>query len=145
MPTSSAPVLLCGVDGWAGAMKRLILTGSSGPGISADSDLADLVVEFFFRFVWGPLPSPDELATYLGPRTSDDARSGCHWSDFAGRSNQSEQESQESQPGSNSASTTRPSNYGSIRTPNDQLQLIWLLDYFRSHPETDREVEISPC
>jgi hypothetical protein len=50
-------------------MKRLILT--SGAGINLyRSDLADAVVSFgAFRFVWGPLPSPDELATFLAARS----------------------------------------------------------------------------
>ena len=53
-------------------MKRLILTSSSGSSLMR-SDLADVVIPFFFRFVWGPLPSPDELAAYLGPRSDEQA------------------------------------------------------------------------
>jgi hypothetical protein len=49
-------------------MKRLILAGCPIPEFTK-SDFADLAVDFFFRFVWGELPSPDELATYLGART----------------------------------------------------------------------------
>ena len=62
-------------------MKPLILSGASGS--LMDTDLADLVVPFTFRFVWGPLPSPDELATYLAARTDKHAP-GSHWSDYAG-------------------------------------------------------------
>ena len=29
--------------------------------------------------------------------------------------------------------------------PNDQLQLIWLLDYFRSYPEIVSRLRIAPC
>jgi hypothetical protein len=55
-------------------MKRLILTGMSGTDLYRP----------FFRFVWGPLPSPDEIATYLGAR-SDQHAASAHWSDFAYR------------------------------------------------------------
>ena len=51
-------------------MKRLILTSWLAPEFM-ESDLADLARYFPFRFVWGALPSPDELATYLGAGTPD--------------------------------------------------------------------------
>jgi hypothetical protein len=60
-------------------MKRLILTSLSGIGLVP----LDLVA-FTFRFVWGPLPSPDKLAIYLAARSDADGP-GCHWSDHAGR------------------------------------------------------------
>jgi hypothetical protein len=70
-------------------MKPLILTGCSIPAFR-EPDFADLAVDFFFRFVWGEPPSPDELATYLGPRTPEHGpERGRHWSDFAGRMNRS--------------------------------------------------------
>jgi hypothetical protein len=47
-----------------GTMKSLILTSSLMSEFTK-SDFADLAVNFSFRFVWGPLPSSDELATYL--------------------------------------------------------------------------------
>ena len=62
-------------------MKRLILTSWLIPEF-INSDLADLAVYFPFRFVWGPLPSPDELAAYFGAGTPDHGP-GSHWSDFA--------------------------------------------------------------
>ena len=46
-------------------MKRVILT--SVPGVSlkrGGKDIADVVIPFTFRFVWGQLPSPDKLASY---------------------------------------------------------------------------------
>ena len=60
-------------------MKPLVLTGWLIPDF-IDSNFADLAVHFPFHFVWGQLPSPDELAAYLGLRT--DHRPGRHWSDF---------------------------------------------------------------
>jgi hypothetical protein len=114
-------------------MKRLILTSSSGMSLMR-SDRAEVVVPFVFRFVWGPLPSPDELATYVAARSHHHGP-GAHWSDYVGKF-----------PGSTNARKDfalvefcEP--YETIElwfdpNPNDQLQLIWLLDYFRSHPET---------
>ena len=59
MPTSLAPfVFVSRVD----SMEHLILTSSSGFGLML-WDRAEVVVPFVFRLIWGPLPSPDELAT----------------------------------------------------------------------------------
>src|ERR1700720_4485594 len=113
-------------------MTRLILTSQSGFSLGR-TDLADVVIPFSFRFVWGPLPSPDELATYLAAR-SDNHAPGTHWSDYVGRWRRA---------------TKAHKDYGLLEfcqhcetvelwfdpDPNDQLQLVWLLDYFRSHPE----------
>jgi hypothetical protein len=114
-------------------MTRLILTSQSGFNLM-QSGLADVVVPFTFRFVWGPLPSPDELATYLAAR-SDQHGPGSHWSDYVGRWPQADRDRKD---------------FGLVAfcrdcetielwfdpAPNDQLLLIWLLDYFRFHPET---------
>ncbi len=115
-------------------MKRLILTSCLMPEFTK-SDFADLAVDFFFRFVWGPLPSPDELATYLGPRGPDHAP-GHHWSDFAVRWSQSENRSRR-----DLGLAEFCQQYGTVELwfdtePNAQLCLVWLLDYFQSHPET---------
>jgi hypothetical protein len=115
-------------------VKRLILTSCLMPEFTK-SDFADLTVDFFFRFVWGPLPSPDELATYLGPRGPDHAP-GHHWSDFAVRWSQSENRSRRDLDLAEFCQQ-----YGTVELwfdtePNAQLCLVWLLDYFQSHPET---------
>ncbi|MGZ3383151.1 MAG: hypothetical protein ACXVBB_23245, partial [Isosphaeraceae bacterium] len=113
-------------------MKRVILTSQSGFSLER-SGLADVVIPFVFRFVWGPLPSPGELATYVATR-SDKHGPGTHWSTYAGRWRQD---------------TGARKDLGLIEFcrhcekvelwfdpgPNDQLHLVWLLDYFRSHPE----------
>src|SRR5258708_5254605 len=113
-------------------MTRLILTSLSGLSLER-SDLADVVVPFSFRFVWGPLPSPDELAAYLAAR-SDNHAPGTHWSDYIGRWH---------------PATKARKDFGLLEFcrdcetvelwfdpgPNDQLQLVWLLDYFCSHPD----------
>ena len=113
-------------------MTRLILTSLSGLSLER-SDLADVVVPFSFRFVWGPLPSPGELANFVAAR-SDNHAPGTHWSDFVGRWR---------------PATEARKDFGLLEFcrhcetvelwfdpgPNDQLQLVWLLDYFHSHPE----------
>jgi hypothetical protein len=113
-------------------MKRLILTSSSGSTLSR-AGLADFVVPFFFRFVWGPLPPPDELAAFLGP-CSKEQGSGYHWSGYVGRWSPAAKERRDL------ALVEFCEPYDAIELwfdphPNDQLQLIWLLDYFRAHPE----------
>jgi hypothetical protein len=113
-------------------MTRLILTSLSGTDLIR-SDLADVVIIFSFRFVWGPLPSPDELAFYLAAR-SEQHTAATHWSTFSGRW---------------PADAEADKDLGLVEfcgqcesvelwfdpNPNDQLLLVWLLDTFRSHPE----------
>ncbi|WP_375313793.1 hypothetical protein WHZ77_11625 [Bradyrhizobium sp. A5] len=112
-------------------MKRLILTSSFGTDL-AKSGLADIAVFFVFRFAWGPLPSPEYLAAYFGAQ-SGTLKPGDHWSDwrtkwpdaFRDRKNLSFGDFCE--------------HYDEIElwfdaNPEDQLQLIWLLDYFGSCP-----------
>lgn len=113
-------------------MKPLILTSESGTQFMR-SDLADLAIGFCFRFVWGPLPSPEELATYLAAR-SDKHGPGSHWSDFGGRWRQGDKGRKDR------GLVEFCQQYEIVELwfdtrPNDQLQLIWLLDYFRAHPE----------
>ena len=115
-------------------MKPLILTSRLFPEFS-DSEFADLAVDFFFRFGWGQLPSPDELGVYLGPRTPD-VKPGHHWSDFASRWGQSKNRSC-----SDFSLAEFCQQYETVELwfdtqPNAQLKLVWLLDYFRSYPET---------
>jgi hypothetical protein len=111
---------------------RLILTSQSGFSLGS-TDLADAVIPFVFRFVWGPLPSPGELATYLAAR-SDKHGPGTHWSDYG--------------VGWRGGTKARKDlglaefcqHFETVElwfdpAPNDQLQLVWLLDYFHSHPE----------
>src|SRR3954447_16470724 len=114
-------------------MRPLILTGWVIPEF-IKSEFADLAVDFFFRFGWGALPSPDELATYLGPGTPD-IRPAHHWSDFARPCGQSKNRS-----GRDLSLAEFCQQYETVELwfdidPNAQLQLIWLLDYFRSYPK----------
>jgi hypothetical protein len=112
-------------------MKRLILTSSSGATLSR-TGLADLVIPFTFRFVWGPLPSPDELAFYVAAR-SDKHGPGCHWSDYMDRRRP------DAKACKHLALVECCEKYDVVElwfdpAAVDQLLLIWLLDYFRSQP-----------
>ncbi|MDH2345290.1 hypothetical protein [Bradyrhizobium sp. SSUT77] len=112
-------------------MKNLILTSSSGLSLML-ADRADVVIPFFFRFVWGPLPSPHELATWVATR-SDKHGPGSHWSDDVAFPEAEE-------AGSGLGLVDFCERYDAIElwfdpSPNDQLLLVWLLDYLRSYPE----------
>jgi hypothetical protein len=115
-------------------MKPLILTGWPIPEFTK-SKFADLAVDFFFRFVWGPLPSPDEITNYLGPLAPDHAP-GRHWSDFAARWSQSENRSRRDLSLAEFCQQYETVELWFDTQPNAQLHLVWLLDYFGSHPET---------
>jgi hypothetical protein len=120
-------------------MKRLILTSSSGSGLMR-SDLADLVVISSYRFVSGPLPSPAELAAYVAAR-SEKHGPGSHWSDFVGRWRHG------SKARKDLALIEFCEPYEIIElwfdpAPNDQLELIFWLDHFRSHPETAAKLKL---
>ncbi len=116
-------------------MKPLVLTGYPISHFH-EENLGDLPVNFFFRFVWGQLPSPDELAAYLGPRTPDHGPSrGHHWSDFAMHWGQSKNKSLRDLGLAEFCQQYETVELWFDTRPNAQLQLIWLLDYFRSYPK----------
>jgi hypothetical protein len=117
-------------------MKPLILTGWP-IGDFTEADLGDLQVGFFFGFVWGKLPSPNEVAAYLGPRTPDHGpSSGRHWSDFASRWGQSKNNSLRDLSLAEFCQQYETVELWFDTRPVAQLRLIWLLDYFRSYPAT---------
>jgi hypothetical protein len=112
-------------------MTRLILTSLSGATLMREG-IADAVVYFTFRFVWGPLPSPDELAAYLAAR-SDQRAPRDHWSIFG-------QWRDDSKAFKDLGLVEFCRQCETVELwfdlgSNDQLLLIWLLDHFRSHPE----------
>src|SRR5438270_2136861 len=113
-------------------MTRLILTSLHGSELER-SGRADVVIYFYFRFVWGPLPSSDELAAHLAARSDKHAR-GTHWSDCCVR------KSSVSQTHRDLGLIEFCKLFETIELwfdphPDDQLHLIWLLDHFSSHPE----------
>jgi hypothetical protein len=115
-------------------MQPLILTSRANLEFIR-SGFADLAVDFAFRFVWGPLPSPDELASYLGACTPDHGP-GRHWSDFACGWDQSKNEDSSDLGLAEFCQQFETVELWFDTQPNAQLQLAWLLDYFRSHPQT---------
>ncbi len=115
-------------------MTRLILTGCPLPDFTK-SGFADLAVDFFFRFVWGQLPPLDELTTYLGTRMPAH-RPGRHWSDFAVKWSQSKRESHRDLGLAEFCQQYETVELWFDTDPNAQLQLVWLLDYFRSYSKT---------
>jgi hypothetical protein len=120
-------------------MKRLILTSSSGSGLMRSSP-ADQVVLFTFRFVWDRLPSADELAIYVAAR-SDKNGPVDHWSTFAGRW----RDGAKARKHLSLLEFCEPYDIVELwfdPDPNDQLQLIWLLDQFRSCPETAAKLKL---
>ncbi|MBV9560736.1 MAG: hypothetical protein JOY90_09805 [Bradyrhizobium sp.] len=113
-------------------MTRLILTGEPGVGLMR-TERADVVVPFCFRFVWGPLPSPDELASYVAARSASHGQ-GRHWSDYVGQWRRGS----EAHRALGSIELCRRAETVELwfdLLPNDQLQLIWLLDHLHVHPE----------
>ena len=115
-------------------MKPLILTGWLMPEFVKDG-LADIALHLdFFRFIWGPQPSPDQIASYLGPR-SPDQQGGTHWSDWAGYWQQSENSKHRNLSLAEFCQQYETVELWFDMRPEAQLKLVWLLDYFSSYPE----------
>ena len=122
-------------------MKRLILTSSSGVGLTY-AERADMVVPLIFRFVSGPLPTSHHLQTYLtGGSFRGDPE--VRWSDLVARS-----------PDTGLAHKELPlvwfcETYGVELielwfdpSPNNQLQLVWILDYLRAEPNMAERLKL---
>ena len=116
-------------------MKPLIVSDLPAPGFTRDG-FADLVLcPAFFHFVWGPQPSLDEVATYLGPRDVDQ-KGGSHWSDWRGSPwKQSKNRKHRDRNLAEFCQQYETVELWFDMRPSSQLMLIWLLDYFRSYPE----------
>jgi hypothetical protein len=115
------------------AMKRLILTsGDSAAGALKGAGLADCVLPLEPRFVWGSLPSPNELERRLAPRSATDDACGSHWlNDLRGAPIEEAQSR-------GLGLVEFCASFDAIELwidpePNAQLVLIWLLGYFRPH------------
>jgi hypothetical protein len=113
-------------------MKRLILTtNDSGSGALKGARIADAVIGFGDRFVWGPLPSDAEIATSLMPLSSQYDQAGDHWLLRVYRKHLGDIDS-------HTSLIDLCEHFDAIELwidpdPNAQLILIWLLDYLRSH------------
>ena len=113
-------------------MERLILTTSaSGAGGLIEAKLADCVIPLCPGFVWGPLPSPVELETRLSSRSVRPEAPGFHWLDFTG--NRLEEVRNEGPGLIEFCGRFEAVELWADPDPDDQLTLIWLLDYLRHH------------
>ena len=114
-------------------MKRMILTSSSGVGLTY-ADRADMVVPLIFRFVSGPLPTSHHLDEFLDGRLNPGIPEVI-WADLVSRSPQT------GLAHKNVALVRFCEIYGVELielwfdpSPNNQLRLIWILDYLRAEP-----------
>ncbi|RXG97535.1 hypothetical protein [Bradyrhizobium zhanjiangense] len=117
-------------------MKRVILTSSSGVSLAL-ADRADMVIPFIYRFVSGPLPTPDHLNSYLGARESRSWSDAMHWSDCVSVRQSPLLRRQDRAGGLLWVCETYGVDLIELwfdPEPNSQLQLIWILGYLRSHP-----------
>ncbi len=121
-------------------MTRLILISSSGytPSLARGPDCA---IPFAFDLVWGKLPSPEKLAAHLGARTGKRG-TGRHWSDWGGRW-RSEEERRRDLSLIEFCEPYKTIELWFDQRPSDQLHLIWLLDYFSSHPEIASKLRLA--
>lgn len=115
-------------------MKPLVLTGWMMPEFMQDG-FADMAIDLnFFRFIWGPQPRPEQIASYLGPR-SKEQQSSVHWSDWGGYWNQSENREYRDLSLAEFCQQYETVELWFDMRPAAQLKLVWLLDYFSSYPE----------
>ncbi len=115
-------------SGFDRAMTHLILTTSdSGAGGLKGTGIADVVIPFGFRFVWGLLPSDVELAEALAPSAPQH-----HWLRDIYRKHLGENGKSE-QGLIDLCDRCYTIELWIDPEPNAQLTLIWLLDYLRPH------------
>jgi hypothetical protein len=116
-------------------MKPLVLTGWMTPEFMKDGFADNVLNLAFFRFIWGPQPSLDTVASYLGPR-SPDQQKGTHWSDWGGYWEQSENSKHRDLSLAEFCQQYETVELWFDMRPDAQLKLVWLLDYFSSYPDT---------
>src|SRR5262245_22441963 len=117
-------------------MKPLVLTNSPFPQFMRSGFADPALWLHFFRFSWGQPPSQDELESHLGPRTARyDAPDVMHWSDWGSRWKHTENRKHRDQSLADFCQHYETVELWFDVGPEDQLKLIWLLDYFRAHPE----------
>jgi hypothetical protein len=113
-------------------MKPLILGGEHSSNLER-SGRTEAPVTFLFRFVDGKLPPPDELAFYVGALTEEHGP-GCHWSVYTPRWHRTHQ-SLKKLSLVEVCQAFKTVELWFDPAPNDQLQLVWMLDLLSSHPE----------
>jgi hypothetical protein len=114
-------------------MTRLILTADASAALGfPKAGRADIAIDLVPRLIGGPLPSDAELAAMLAPRTIQGP--GLHWLDYASTP------ARKKIGGRDLGLIELCERCETVELwfdpdPNHQLQLIWLLNYFRSYPE----------
>ncbi|MBA2398634.1 MAG: hypothetical protein H0V72_08030 [Bradyrhizobium sp.] len=119
-------------------MKPLILAGQYGSNFEA-SGRTEAPVIFLFRFVDGKLPSPEELAFYVTAQTEQHGPG--HWSVYTFRWHRQH----DSLKALSLVEACRPFETVELwfdPAPNDQLQLVWMLDLLGSHPEIAAKLKV---
>ena len=123
-------------------MKPLVLTSSPPPDFTK-SGFPDLALySGNFYFIWGPPPSQDELAAHLGPHTPGHDSDGMHWSNWASRWNRSENRKHRNLSLSDFCQLYETVELWFDVPAKAQLELIWLLDYFRDHPKAAARLKL---
>lgn len=121
-------------------MTRLVLTtDSSGAGSIKASGLADVAIALERRLVWGRPPFEAETETFFAARTNQ--REVLHWQDY------SPSRRIERSGGKDLGLIEFCARYDSVELwidpdPNAQFNLIWPLDFLRSHAEMVSKVKI---
>jgi hypothetical protein len=114
-------------------MTRLILTtDDSGAGSLRAAGIADIVLAFGTRFVWGPPPTDAELASFLGPRSTKRSSLGSHWLEFIRPQHLEAMEGEDLEL-IELCARCETIEFWVDPDPNAQLTLIWLLDYLQHH------------
>jgi hypothetical protein len=113
-------------------MKRLILTtNDSGSGALKGARIADAVIGFGHRLVWGPLPSDAEIAASLMPLASPQDQAGDNWLSRIYRKHLGDIDHR-----TGLIDLCEPFDAIDLwidPDPNAQLILLWLLGYLRPH------------
>jgi hypothetical protein len=118
-------------------MKPLVLSNSPPTDFTKKGGFPDLTLySGNFRFVWGPPPSQHEIAAHLGPSASIHDPSGAmHWSHWASRWSQSENRKHRDLSLADFCQLYETVELWFDIRHEGQLELIWLLDYFRDYPK----------
>src|SRR6516225_9660790 len=116
-------------------MSHLILaTNDHAAAVLGRSRASNIALSFSLRFVWGQLPSEEQLAMGLEPRSARHCKRGDHWLDGVGR---------DWLMGFGTPDIGflhLCDKFDSIGVwlapqPNNQLVLVWLLDLLRRNKE----------
>ncbi|MGH6752575.1 MAG: hypothetical protein ACREDP_10430, partial [Bradyrhizobium sp.] len=118
-------------------MKPLIFCGEDGTHF-VTSSLTEAAVTFLFRFAGGKLPPPEELDFYVAELT-ETHEPGCHWSTYTYRWHDKRFLDHSLYEVCDVFETVE---LWFDPAPNDQLQLIWLLDQLASHQEVVAKLKL---